>query len=408
MKQRLEAKPTILQLIRTWFSTGVFLMAALLLVAVPAEPVFAAERYVYAKVFIDGIGTEHGYGYMRDVYLDVAAIPSDAVVHQDSGILFTDQNYKKTLSPIQISALEFVKPHLKDLGFKKVSDYQVFIYPADKKDPIHSKMDAVQKKRNESLAIPSKLTGEKAELHGDWTQVQAAAEAKPPAEAKSTSTEVKTPAPDAKPASSKTVEAPVKPVETANKASVSAEQQKLKLEEDAADAKAKAKARAKKKKEKEEARKKALAAAKTQDDIAQPNENNEEVNDNRDEERETREERRRKRELERELKAEMAMEKQKEMTMEREKEAEKKARARAKGKVVKEMVYSDDLKEQQAKSWCKRVVPEFLKSVAAENNTLINVGGCSCKPQGEPGSLVFKCQFPATYRRASAADTLTQ
>lgn len=169
MEKMLEAKPTILLLIRkTKAGLGwcVLLAAASPLLGTYAAPV-EEGRYAYAKVFVEGTGVNHEYAYMRDVYLDVVAIPAKTVVEQDSGILFTDVSYKKSLSEIQVRALEFVEPHVKELGFEKVSDYQVFIYPGDK-GKVHLDRATVEKFRADSFDIPSNLSGPKAELHGVW------------------------------------------------------------------------------------------------------------------------------------------------------------------------------------------------------------------------------------------------
>lgn len=183
MKKMLEAKPTASQLIR---KTKIWLGWRLLLtVSLPLVTAYAladGERHVYAKVFVEGTGVKHEFSYMRDVYLDVVVIPTKTVVEQDSGILFTDVSYKKALSEIQVRALEFVEPHVKELGFETVSDYQVFLYPGDK-DKVHSDMATVEKFRADSFAIESKLSGPKAELHGVWIGAAAApSEVQPPSD----------------------------------------------------------------------------------------------------------------------------------------------------------------------------------------------------------------------------------
>lgn len=168
MKKTLEAKPTILRLIRkTKVCFGRCILLAVASHLVTGYAATDSEHHVYAKVLVDGVGVKYGYGYMRDVYLDVVTIPAEIVVEQESGILFTDSNYKKFLSEIQARALEFVEPHVKELGFKTVSDYQVFIYPGDK-DTEYSEREAVEKLRIDSFSRPSKLSGPKVELHGVW------------------------------------------------------------------------------------------------------------------------------------------------------------------------------------------------------------------------------------------------
>lgn len=181
MKKTLEAKPTILRLIRkTKVCLGRFILLAVASHLVTGYAAPDAERHVYAKVLVDGVGAKYGEGYMRDVYLDVVTIPAEIVVEQESGILFTNGNYKKSLSEIHARALEFVEPHVKELGFETVSDYHVFIYPGDK-DTEHSDREAVEKLRVDSFSKPSMLSGPKAELHGVWIGSRAGSiEAKPP------------------------------------------------------------------------------------------------------------------------------------------------------------------------------------------------------------------------------------
>ena len=80
--------------------------------------------------------------------------------------------------------------------------------------------------------------------------------------------------------------------------------------------------------------------------------------------------------------------------------ADKKINLKAKSKVIKERIFDDSLEESQAKTWCKRIVPEFVKSMTSSNNKLISMGECSCKPGSESESLQqeFRCGFPVTYR----------
>jgi hypothetical protein len=227
MEKTPEANPTISPLLRktkVWLAWCALLAAAPQLVTVYAAP--AGERHVYAKVFVEGIGVKYGYGYMRDVYLDVVVIPAKTVVEQDSGILFTDGSYKKSLSEIQIHALEFVEPHVKALGFETVSDYQIFLYPGDK-DEVHSSMAAVEKFRSRSFAIPSKLSGPKAELHGVW--IGESIEAKPPSLDKKTAVLEKKP----KVGNAPTLVSPQKTISTTDAANTkAADKKKKKVEED--------------------------------------------------------------------------------------------------------------------------------------------------------------------------------
>jgi uncharacterized protein (DUF2147 family) len=337
MRKLLEAKSTISQLIRkikAWLGWCMLLAVAFPLSA-NAEPGLAEGRYAYAKVFIEGTGMKHDLTYMRDVYLDVAAIPVDAVVEQDSGILFTDSNYKKSLSEIQVRALEFVEPHVKELGFETVSDYQVFVYPGDK-GKTHLDRAAVERLRADSFDVPSKLTGPKAELHGAWMGGKAEAiEAKPAMADKNTEMPAESPKAENAPAAVATQKAT-----------------------SAADA-AKAKAVAKKKKRLEEKRK---SLAKMQAEDKNATEENATAT----------------------------------ATANDEKEATQKAGSN----IVKERIFDDSLSESQAKTWCSRIVPQFLKSMETSNNKLISMGECSCKLGLEPGSAQqnFQCGFPVTYR----------
>ncbi len=342
MGKLLEAKFTISQLIRkinVWLGLCMLVAVAFPLAAY-AEPGPTEGRYAYAKVFIEGTGMKHEYTYMRDVYLDVVAIPVDAVVEQDSGILFTDSNYKKSLSEIQVRALEFVEPHVKELGFETVSDYQVFVYPGDK-GKAHLDRAAVEKLRADSFDIPSKLTGPKTELHGVWMGGEAET-----IEAKPTPLDKK----DEKPAEGPNAESAPAAVATQKTTS-------------AADA-AKAKAAAKKRKRLEEEKRKALALAKRQAE---------------------------------EKNAIEAKEKASESTTTND---EKEATQKTGSRIVKERVFDDSLSESQAKTWCSRIVPQFLKSMETSNNKLISMGECSCKLVIEPGSPQqnFQCGFPVTYR----------
>ena len=86
--------------------------------------------------------------------------------------------------------------------------------------------------------------------------------------------------------------------------------------------------------------------------------------------------------------------------------AEKKAKLKAERKVEKEMIFDDSLKESQAKTWCKRIVPEYVKSTTSSHNKLISMGECSCKPSGESESLQqeFRCGFKVTYRKSKAEE----
>lgn len=325
MEKKLEVKPMVSQLIRktkAWLPWCILLILASPLLAY-AEP--SEERYAYAKVFVEGTGIKHEYSYMRDVYLDVVAIPIGAVVEQDSGILFTEGNYKKSLSEIQVRALEFVEPHLKELGFEAVSDYQIFIYAGDK-GKTHLDRATVEKFRVDSFDIPSKLSGPKAELHGAWMEVKAeTVEANPTIPDKNT--ELPTEAPKTESTSIGV---------STQESTVTADAEKSKIA-------------ANKKKKLEEVKRKAFAKKQSEQKKAYN---------------------------------------------------EKKAKQKTDGRIIKEMIFGDSLKESQAKTWCGRITNQFLKSMETSNNKLISIGDCSCKPGGEPGSLQqdFRCGFPVTYR----------
>jgi flagellar biosynthesis GTPase FlhF len=345
MKKILEAKPTASQL----FLNAKFWLSGCLWLAV-ASPLMTAyagsdgERHVYAKVFVEGTGVKHEFSYMRDVYLDVVIIPTKTVVERDSGILFTDVSYKKALSEIQVRALEFVEPHVKELGFETVSDYQVFLYPGDK-DKVHFDRDAVEKFRADSFAIESKLSGPKAELHGVWIGNEAA-----PKETEPTPVEEKEKVSEKSP--------------RVENASVTTQTQKSAPTPttDAENAKAAAKNKKKVEKKIADDKKRALALAKKQAEEKQVIE-------------------------------------EKAKTKAKAKE-QKAAKQRAEGKVVKEMIFDDFIQESQIQSWCGRIAARVLKSLEASNHKLISMGSCSCKPGGDPGSpkKEFRCGFPVTYR----------
>jgi hypothetical protein len=350
MKKILEAKPMASQLIQ---KTKLWLGWCLLLaVASPLMTAYAGsdgERHVYAKVFVEGTGVKHEFSYMRDVYLDVVIIPTKTVVEQDSGILFTDVSYKKALSEIQVRALEFVEPHVKELGFETVSDYQVFLYPGDK-DKVHFDRDAVEKFRADSFAIESKLSGPKAELHGVWIGNEAAPkETEPtPVDEKPAAVPEKIPGVENAPAATLTQKSAPTPTTDAENAKAAAKNKK-KVEKKIADDKKRALALAKKQAEEkqvieEKAKTKAKAKAKAKE--------------------------------------------------------QKAAKQRAEGKVVKEMIFDDFIQESQIQSWCGRIAARVLKSLEASNHKLISMGSCSCKPGGDPGSpkKEFRCGFPVTYR----------
>jgi hypothetical protein len=364
MKKVVVAKPTAAKLTRkmkVWFGKCMLLVSVAL---VTVHAAIAAERHVYAKVFVDGDGEKYGYGYMRDVYLDVVRIPEEAVVEQDSGILFTDGGSMKPLSEIQTRALEFVKPHLKELGFKTVNDYKVFLYPDDK-DKAHSDMATVQKLRADSFAIPSKFSGGKTELHGVWVGSKVG-----PNEGQSVSVDKETSPSDKKmDAGSAANQAPTqkKPNKTdsANAKAIVKEKQKVPKENKMAlvpnqaltqkkpnttdSANAKVTGKEKQKAHKENQKPPVLASKKA------------------------------------------AAEKAK---------VDKKTEPKVEGKVVKEMIFGDFLGKNQAMTWCGRLVPQFLKSMATGNNKLISIGECSCKPASdtELPQQEFRCGFPVTYR----------
>ena len=328
MKKTLEVKPTNLRLIRKMkvcLGSCILLAFASQLITAYALP--HTERHVYAKVLVDGVGVKYGDGYMRDVYLDVVTIPSEIVIKQESGILFTDGNYKKSLSEIHARVLEFVEPHIKELGFETVSDYQIFIYPGNK-DTEHSDKEAVEKLRLESFSRPSMLSGPKAELHGVWIGSKAGSiEAKPLSLDERTATSGKSSGTGSEPTLVPT--------------------QKLASANDVANTEAEAQ----KKETVDEANKESPALETKQAE-------------------------------------------------EEKAKADKKAKLKAERKVEKEMIFDDSLDESQAKTWCKRIVPEYVKSTTSSNNKLISMGECSCKPSGESESLQqeFRCGFPVTYR----------
>ncbi len=334
MKKTLEAKPTILRLIRkTKICLGWCILLAVVSNSAMGYAASDAGRHIYAKVLVDGVGVRYGDGYMRDVYLDVVTIPSDSVVKYESGILFTDGNYKKSLSEIHARALEFVEPHIKELGFEKVSDYQVFIYPVGK-DTEHSGMEAVEKLRVDSFNRPSMLPGPKAELHGVWIGSKAGSiVVKPPSLDEKTATSGKSSGIATTPTLSQTQKS--KPVE--NVANVEAT--------------------TKKKKGADEAIEKSFPSEKK---------------------------------LEEEERQQLV----------------KKEKQKVESNVVKEMIFGDSLDESQAKTWCERIVPEFVKSMTSGDNKLISMGECSCKPVSESESLQqeFRCGFPVTYKKLQAEE----
>ncbi|MEI7993290.1 MAG: hypothetical protein WCH01_00165 [Methylococcaceae bacterium] len=276
---------------------------------------------------------KYGDGYMRDVYLDVVTIPSEIDIKQESGILFTDGNYKKSLSEIHARVLEFVEPHIKELGFETVSDYQVFIYPGNI-DTEHSDKEAVEKLRIESFSRPSMLSGPKAELHGVWIGSGAGSiVAKPSSIVEKTAT------------SEKSLLVGNMPTLAPTQKSTSANDV------------ANTDAEAQKKETVDEANKESPALETKQAE-------------------------------------------------EEKAKADKKAMLKAERKVEKEMIFDDSLDESQAKTWCKRIVPEYVKSTTSSHNKLISMGECSCKPSGESESLQqeFRCGFKVTYRKSKAEE----
>ncbi|MDD5267742.1 MAG: hypothetical protein PHO08_11540 [Methylococcales bacterium] len=422
MKKTLEAKPTILRLIR---KTKVCLVSCILLAfasqLVTAYALPHAERHVYAKVLVDGVGVKYGDGYMRDVYLDVVTVPSEIVIKQESGILFTEGNYKKSLSEIHARVLEFVEPHIKELGFDTVSDYQVFIYPGDK-DTENSDREAVEKLRVDSFRRPSMLSGPKAELHGDWIGSKAGSiEAKPLSLDEKTATSGKSSVTGNEPtlvltqksASANNVEnteAEAQKMETVDEAikkSFALEIKQAEEENAKADKKAKLKAerKAERKVEKEMIFDDSLeeSQAKTWCKRIVPEYvKSTTSSDNKlismgecsckpSGESES---------LQKKFHCGFQVTYRKSKVEEEKAKADKKIKLKAKSKVIKERIFDDSLEESQAKTWCKRIVPEFVKSMSSSNNKLIRMGECSCKPEGESESLQqeFRCGFAVTYR----------
>jgi hypothetical protein len=418
MKKTLEAKPTILRLIRkTKVCLGSCILLAFASLLVTAYALPHAERHVYAKVLVDGVGVKYGDGYMRDVYLDVVTIPSEIVIKQESGILFTDGNYKKSLSEIHARVLEFVEPHIKELGFETVSDYQVFIYPGDR-DTEHSDRDAVEKLRIDSFRRPSMLSGPKAELHGVWIRSKAGSiEAKPLSLDEKTATSGKssgtgsepTLVPTQKLASANDLantEAEAQKKETAdeaNKESLALEAKQAEEEKAKADKKAKQKAERKVEKEMifddslEESQAKTWCKRIVPEYVKSTTSSNNklismgECSCKPSGESES---------LQQQFRCGFQVTYRKSQAEEEEAKADKKIKLKAKSKVIKERIFDDSLEESQAKTWCQRIVPEFVKSMTSSNNKLIRMGECSCKPRGKSESLrqEFRCGFPVTYR----------
>ena len=418
MKKTLEAKPTILRLIRkTKVCLGSCILLAFASQLVTAYALPHAERHVYAKVLVDGVGVKYGDGYMRDVYLDVVTIPSEIVIKQESGILFTDGNYKKSLSEIHARVLEFVEPHIKELGFETVSDYQVFIYPGDK-DTEHSDREAVEKLRIDSFRRPSMLSGPKAELHGVWIGSKAGSiEAKPLSLDEKTATSGKSSGTGNEPTLVLTqkstsandvanTEAEAQKKETAdeaNKESLALETKQAEEEKAKADKKAKLKAERKVEKEMifddslEESQAKTWCKRIVPEYVKSTTSSNNklismgECSCKPSGESES---------LQQEFRCGFQVTYRKSQADEEKAKADKKIKLKAKSKVIKERIFDDSLEESQAKTWCKRIVPEFVKSMTSSNNKLISMGECSCKPRGESESLQqeFRCGFPVTYR----------
>jgi len=354
---------------------------------------------------------------MRDVYLDVVTIPSEIVIKQESGILFTDGNYKKSLSEIHARVLEFVEPHIKELGFETVSDYQVFIYPGDR-DTEHSDRDAVEKLRIDSFRRPSMLSGPKAELHGVWIRSKAGSiEAKPLSLDEKTATSGKssgtgsepTLVPTQKLASANDLantEAEAQKKETAdeaNKESLALEAKQAEEEKAKADKKAKQKAERKVEKEMifddslEESQAKTWCKRIVPEYVKSTTSSNNklismgECSCKPSGESES---------PQQQFRCGFQVTYRKSQAEEEEAKADKKIKLKAKSKVIKERIFDDSLEESQAKTWCKRIVPEFVKSMTSSNNKLISMGECSCKPGSESESLQqeFRCGFPVTYR----------
>jgi hypothetical protein len=69
------------------------------------------------------------------------------------------------------------------------------------------------------------------------------------------------------------------------------------------------------------------------------------------------------------------------------------------GRVVNTMLSGGMLEEDQAKTWCKRKVPEYKKSIVAEGSEILHVGSCTCEAErGAALQKTYRCSFPVRYR----------